>query len=221
MDLCILGGATHPVFPEEVARAWLSLGDSAREKLIADRTSSMVDDGLLVKDTSDGHDYVLSPELGITIAARCRPAFVVTAGAGRNLRPFTFFALSDQVEPMHGLVAEVPAPPPSAVRKHILKRLGPLGWVYTYALVNPDKAAYMLAEWVCKVPPDSASGSQQQPYVVSLFRAGDGITPAVELPVAGDGTTARVTGAGVDGEFDKEGLKGLMLRMFAQGTQTD
>jgi hypothetical protein len=47
MDLCILGGPMHSVFPDAVARAWLGLGDHARQKLINERTADMAKRGML------------------------------------------------------------------------------------------------------------------------------------------------------------------------------
>jgi hypothetical protein len=147
MDLCILGGPKHPVFWEAVTKAWLNLGDHARKKLIEDRTADMVDRGLLIKNSPAGHAYALSPNLGVVLAARCRPAFVVTASAGPHLRPLCLFALGDRAEPMRGLVVEAPISLPDTDRKYPnYKKLGPLGWLYSYALLTPDAAAFMLAE---------------------------------------------------------------------------
>ena len=220
MDLCILGGPKHPMFPEAVTNAWLNLGNHARKKLIEDRTADMVDRGILTKDSPTGHAYALNPDLGVALAARCRPAFIVTAGVGPHLRPLCFFALGDQAEPMQGLVVEVPISLADTDRKYPnYKKFGPLGWLYSYALLMPNEAAFMLAEWVSKVPPDSPRSLEQPPYVVTLFRPGDGLTPTAELSVLGNGTTARVTGAGMSGELDKETLRTVLLDLFGQGTK--
>jgi hypothetical protein len=221
MDLCILGGPKHPVFPEAVTKAWLDLGNHAREKLIEDRTADMVDRGLLTRNSPTGHAYTLSPNLGVVLAARCRPAFIVTAGAGLHLRPLCVFALGDQAEPVRGLVVEAPISIPDSDRKYPnYKKLGPLGWLYSYALLMPSAAAFMLAEWVSSIPPDSPRDPGQPPYVITLFRAGEGLTPTAELSVLGNGTTARVTGAGISGDFDKEALRTVLLDLFGRGTPT-
>jgi hypothetical protein len=221
MDLCILGGPKHPMFPEAVAKAWLNLGDRARKKLIEERTADMVNRGLLTKNSPAGHAYTLSPDLGIALAARWRPAFIVTASAGPHLRPLCLFTLGDQAEPMRGLVLEAPIPLPDNDRKYSnYKKLGPLGWLYSYTLLTPSAAALMLAESVRSVPPGAPSGPRQPPYVVTLFRPGGGLTPAAELSVLGNGTTAQVTGAGICGELDKETLRTVLLNLFGQGTPT-
>jgi hypothetical protein len=207
MDLCILGGPMHSVFPEAVAKAWLGLGDRARQKLIDERTADMAKRGMLTPPRPGGYGYALAPAVGLALAARYRPAFVVTASAGARMRPLCFFALGDQAEPVRGLVIEVPAPPADNRKYPQQKKLGPLGWLYSYALVTPEKAAYMLAEHVSSPPSGVPVGLGQPP----LFRAGGGLQPAAELSVRGDGTTVRVTGASVDGEYDKASLQEILL----------
>jgi hypothetical protein len=34
LDLCVLGGPRHPLFDEDVARAWLGMGDRQRTKVV-------------------------------------------------------------------------------------------------------------------------------------------------------------------------------------------
>lgn len=217
MDLCILGGPMHSVFPEAVAKAWLDLGDRARQKLIDERTADMAKRGMLMPLPSSGYGYALAPALGLALAARCRPAFVVTASTGPHMRPLCFFALGDQTEPMRGLVIEVPTPPADNRKFAQQKKLGPLGWLYSYALVTPEKAAYMLAEHVSSPPSGVPVGPGQPPYAVTLYRTGNGLQPAIELSVLGDGTTAQVTGASVNREYDKPALQQFLLGFFAHG----
>jgi hypothetical protein len=218
IDLCILGGQRHPVFPDVVMRAWLDLSSHARGKLIEKRTADLVERGLLTKNPGRAHAYALSPSLAVALAARCRPAYIVTASAGPDLRPLCLFALGDEAEPVRGLVAEAPIALPGPDREYPnFLNLGPLRWLYSYALLTPDAAALMLAKWVGSVPPDSPRDLQQPPYIVTLIRPEAGPEPAAELSVLGDGATARVTGAGVSGEFDKEALQTVLLDLFATG----
>lgn len=77
------------------------------------------------------------------------------------MRPLCFFALGDQTEPVRGLVIEVPAPAADNRKFPQQKKLGPLGWLYSYA---------------------------------------------------------RVTGASIDGEYDKAALQRILLGLFAYGT---
>ena len=97
-----------------------------RSEVTEQVTTGLVRRGLLIED-SPGHGvrqpgdaYSLKPELGLTLAARCRPAFVVVAkGDRRDLRPRCLFALGDQEDPVQAIVAELPAglPPDRAMQR--------------------------------------------------------------------------------------------------------
>ena len=76
----------HSVFPEAVAKAWLGLGDRARQKLIDERTADMAKRGMLTPPPG-GYGYALAPAVGLALAAGCRPALVVTASAAPRMRP--------------------------------------------------------------------------------------------------------------------------------------
>ena len=93
LDLCVLGGPRHPLFDEEVARAWLRLGDRQRTKVLESVTEFMlgrgllIDEGLRTSARPRSGNYALKPELGLMLAARCRPSFiVVTEAEGQDLR---------------------------------------------------------------------------------------------------------------------------------------
>src|SRR5579875_1177251 len=83
LELCVLGGPKHPLFEEAAAQAWLKLRDRRRKQVITWATESMVKRGLLTENSSSTNGtpgdgtYSLSPALGIALAARCRPAFIV------------------------------------------------------------------------------------------------------------------------------------------------
>jgi len=64
---------------------------------------------------------------------------------------------------VRGLVIEVPAPPADNRKYPQQKKLGPLGWLYSYALVTLEKAAYMLAEHVSSPPSGVPVGPGQPP----------------------------------------------------------
>jgi hypothetical protein len=119
------------------------------------------------------------------------------------MRPLCFFALGDQTKPVRGLVVEVPAPPAGSRKFPQQKKLGPLGWLYSYALVTPEKAAYMLAKHVSSPPSGVPVGSGQPPYVVTLYLPGAAFSPAPSCPSSateppfgypGSASTASTTG---------------------------
>jgi hypothetical protein len=224
LDLCVLGGPRHPLFDEKVARAWLRLGERQRGKLIESATAIMISRGLLidegVRTGARPHSgrYALKPELGLALAARCRPSFiVVTEAEGQDLREPRLFALGDQAEPVRGLVVEMPAglPPDREAAYPGAAKLGPLGWAYRYALVNPDMAAEVLARWTIAPPQRSGSGPPGA-YLVSVFQP-DRENPArSRLRVRGDGARAWV-GCPEDRtetECDAAGLRAVMAGLI-------
>ena len=112
LELCVLGGPRQPLFEEPVAHAWLQLGNRRRKKLIEWVTDGMVDRGLLIEGNAGfspvakGTTYSLKPALGIALAARCRPAFIITGTTDASLRAPRFFALGDRDQPLRRLASK-------------------------------------------------------------------------------------------------------------------
>lgn len=229
LHLCVLGGPRHPLFDESVARAWMKLGNRQRTKFIEAATDSMVGRGLLIDNAprTDFHQhsgtYSLQPELGLMLAARCRPTFIIaTETTVANMRTPRFFALGDQAEPVRGVVMEFPAvsPAESPDDSPPLRHLGPLGWLYRYVLMSRDEAAVVLAKLVIS-PPQVSGGAVPAGYVVSAFRPSEGQnSPGYRLSVQGDGTKARLDGPGpgdqAGTECDVEGLRTVMADLITR-----
>jgi hypothetical protein len=229
LELCVLGGPKHPLFEEPVARAWEQLGNRRRKKTIEWVTEGMVERGLLIRDNSAsslgpvGGTYSLKPELGVALAARCRPTFIVaTETAGSNLRTPRFFALGDQNEPVRGIVAEEPVALPAEVAGDFphVKKIGPLGRFYCYALLSRDKTAAALAAWAIAPPPQRPDVDPGSARVVSLYRRYDGHNPpGIRMHVWGDGTKARLDSPGDSDQdvpkYDLEGLRAVMLDLIS------
>jgi hypothetical protein len=223
LDLCVLGGPRHPLFDEDVACAWLRMGDRQRTKVLDSVTESMlgrgllIDEGLRTSARPRSGSYALQPELGLMLAARCRPSFIVlTAAEDQDLRTVRLFALGDQAEPVRGFVVEMPAAPPPGGSGAFpdARKLGPLGWIYRYVLASPDQAADVLARWTIS-PPRRPGPGVPGAYLVSVYHP-DRMTPAGRrLRVQGDGTAARVE-AGDQGmaEYDVTGLRAVMLGLI-------
>lgn len=224
LDLCVLGGPRHPLFDEKVARAWLRLGERQRGKLIESATEILISRGLLidegVRTGARPHSgrYALKPELGLALAARCRPSFIAVIEAeSQDLRGPRLFALGDQAEPVRGLVVEMPTglPPDREAAYPGTAKLGPLGWAYRYALVNPDMAAEVLARWTI-APPRQSGSSAPGAYLVSVFQP-DRENPArSRLRVRGDGARAWVSGPEdrAETECDAAGLRAVMTGLI-------
>jgi hypothetical protein len=231
LDLCTLDGPRQPLFDERVTHAWLQVADRRRRKLVEEVTAGMVQRGLLLGNTpqrgtgKDLDSHALKPELGLMLAARCRPAFIVTAaGEGPGLRPVNLFALGDQAEPVRGIVAELPAglPPDRAARYPGARKLGPLGWLYNYALVSPLNAAEILARWTLR-PPAQPGDAFPARYLVSAYRPDQEQPLGYHLRVRADGSRAVVDG--LAGEyagppsFDLEGLQAVMLNLLTEASR--
>jgi len=228
LELCALGGPRHPLFEEPVARAWDQLGNLRRKKLTEWVTEGMVERGLLIEGNagfspvSKGTTYSLKPALGIALAARCRPAFIVTTEtADAGLRTPRFFALGDQDHPLRGVVVEEPAALPADMAggyPHV-KKFGPLGRMYRHVLLSPQKAAEALAEVAISPPPQPPAAGQAPGWTVSFYRRYDGRNPiGYQLTVCGDGTRGRLVRPGRDvvgtAEYDFGGLTAVMLTLI-------
>ena len=230
LELCVLGGPRHPLFEEAVARAWMQLGNRRRGKVIEWVTEGMVERGLLIEGRPrtgywqpDVH-YALKPELGVMLAARCRPAFVViTEVAGQNLRAPRFFALGDQAEPVRGIVAELPTALPADIAGDFpnVGKLGPLGRFYRHVLLSPDKAAGVLADLAIS-PPLPAGEAAPSAWLVSAYHPDSKSPFSYRLSVRGDGIKARLDGPGTGGgdlagtSCDVEGLRSVMLDLITR-----
>jgi hypothetical protein len=233
LELCVLGGPKHPLFEEPVARTWEQLGNRQRKKIIEWVTEGMVKRSLLIENTPasgpkhGGDTYSLKPELGIALAARCRPTFiVVTETAASNLRTPRFFALGDQDEPVRGIVAEEPVALPAEVAGDFphVKKLGPLGRFYRYALFSHGKTAEALAAWAIAPTPQRPDVDASSARMVSLYQRYDGRNPAgIRLRVWGDGTKARLDSQGAGdqatAEYDLDGLRTVMLDLITAPAQ--
>jgi hypothetical protein len=222
LELCVLDGPRQVLFDEAVARAWGSLDDDAREAAISVVTQDLVDRGLLLGPGA-ADTYAVSPELGLVLAAKTRPAFaVLTQIEGAEVRTMKMYALGDETEPMQAMVAELPEAAPPGDFPHV-RKLGVFAWFYRYVLLSPETAANVLATWAIAPPPPSRKKlSRRRPErIVSIFshRPGQDLR-RLDVTVRGDGQTARLSrdgrpqpGPGVD----EAGLRQAMIDLFSAG----
>ena len=230
LELCVLDGPRHPVFDQRVAQAWTRVTDRRRRKVTEEVTAGLVRRGLLIdgapqQPVQAGGSYSFKPELGLMLAARCRPAFVVLAKGDRDdLRPLSLFALGDQADPTQAIVAELPTalPPDRAAHYPDTRKLGPLGWIYRYVLVSMTNAADLLARWTM-TPPAQPRDAAPVPYLVSAYRPDRQDPAGYHLRVRGDGTRAVVDGPGVvssqPAQHDLEQLREIMLDLLARASR--
>jgi hypothetical protein len=221
VELCVLGGPKHSYFDEVSARAWLALKDRPRVKLLQKYTQTLVDRGLLLPDPAaprKGHaqSYALSAELGIVLAARCRPSFIIATGvSGAQLRQPVAFALGDESDPLQALVLETPVLL-DADRK-TTSQLGPLAQCSAYVLGTREWTAGYLADWMIEHAPRRPDVQHDAPRVISRYQpAGDKGEAGYRISVRGDGTTARVdSGPGQQPrQCDRDELRAVMLGLL-------
>jgi len=222
-DLCMLGGPKHPFFWEPLATAWLGLRPRDRNGYIETRTRGMIEDGRLIEIAAGnshhpGARYAVSPELGILLAARSRPTFVIASHFSSQLAPLSLFGVGDETEPVRGVVMAVPVAPPGKAEEPA--KPSPVTDVFDHILTTTIHAAEFLADRVIRPAPAKNHFQKQPPRLVALFRPGDGLAPAAELSILGNGATAQVTGPGISGDLDKESLRTVLLDLFGQGTPT-
>lgn len=197
VELCVLGGPVHSYFDEVSAQTWLTLPDRNRSKLMQTYTETLVNRGLLLPEPTNGDaagssSYALSTELGVVLAARCRPSFIVATDiAGAKLRQPVIFALGDEQDPAQAMVTETPVL--LDVDSKTKKQLGPLTQGSAYVLSTRKFTADYLADWMIRPVPNRPGVPRDAARVISLYRPVDDRGKAgYRLSVRGDGTTANI-----------------------------
>jgi hypothetical protein len=189
-DLCVLGGPRQAAFPEAMTNAWAQLADEDRQSLTRSSTARLLAEGLLLHvPGGEDADYPVSPELGVILAARSQPAYLVVVQRQDSPLPgLSLFALGDNGRPVQAIVTEilVKAPPAGA---------GPLRCIYGYQLVSTASAASLLADWTIGKAEKARRWSREPARLVTrYFPADDRDRIGQRITVHGDGNTARVTG---------------------------
>lgn len=133
-DLCALGALGHPLLDESAISWWNAQPD--REAAARRGYDHMVRRKMIDPETRRVH-----PELGVILAARARPAFIVVIRARPDggTAPGRFLGIADETAGLHAVLGET-APP--GEHKHY-EELGPL---YIYELASPSKAGQTLAD---------------------------------------------------------------------------
>jgi hypothetical protein len=223
LELCWLGGPAPPRFDEMPARAWTRLGRQQRRLVAEEATRGLGRRGLLAGSTSRTSPgppigtCALTPELGLVLAARRRPAFVVIVQAeDRQPRTVRLFAVGDQAEPVRGFVLETPGLPPNpGLHFAEVSKLGPLSWFYRYVLVSRDMAADALAQWTVS-PPLRPGAPAWMGWLVSVWYPGRKNPAGHRLRIRGDGTKACLDGLhqSASAQYDAGGLRGVLLDLL-------
>jgi len=192
MDLCALGGPAQALLPMPLVRAWTRTNQADRDVIIKRSTERLERKGQLVPQPGMP-GYALSPELGIILAARSRPAYAILAQVlGRPALELGVFGLADGGEWASLAVLEFLVKVPS---REFPAPFVPLATVYEYGLVPADRAASMLAEWAIQPVGENGRSSRVAARTLTRYQpSGDQYRINSRISVHGDGTTARVAG---------------------------
>lgn len=217
LHLFALGAVSRVGFDAEAARIWFSRSQEERDDETQSVLSGFAARGMLHQsgDSSQeptGQHYRLSPPLGLIVAARARPSFIVACEVEKHphLREPVCYGVSGQANSVQTVVIEWPVRPPEG-HEIGLSRLGPFGRLNRYVLATVDCAAEILAEWAM-LPTTKPRIGKQPVRAISMSRhdaGGDAMR--ARIAVRSDGTHARLvacseTGADVPAECDRQDL---------------
>jgi hypothetical protein len=227
LELCSLGVPAHPLFDEMPARAWTRRGRLQRSQDMNQAAQGLLRRGLLIDTTSRAgpeqpvQTCAMTPELGLVLAARRRPAFAVIGQAeDHQPRTLRLFAPGDEAEPARGFVLEEPGLPLNPERHFAeVTKLGPLGWFYRYVLLSRDMAAAALAHWTVS-PPLRPAAAASSGWLVSAWYPDRNTPPRYRLRIRGDGIKADLDGLAQGGptQYDVEGLHAVMVDLLTTWT---
>lgn len=232
MELCTLGAPKQVLFDEAVTLAWLDMAKRRRRKIMELTTEGLVNRGLLTaveatrrSGTTELDSYTMDPALGIAVAARSRPAFVVTTEvSGTPVRAPRMYGVGDEEVQVRGIVVELPIQRPPGDFP-FLEKMGVLGRFYRYVLVSGVAAADQLAEWADKPAPEAtrAKDGRLPSRLVSVYRHEEGrdflgFTTAFRH----DGERAQLLMDGAEdgdvaGTYDRDGLRKIMSDLLVLG----
>lgn len=150
-ELCALGALTWPLLDEHALRWWDAQPD--REEAARRGYDHMVRRNMI--DPASGRVH---PQLGIIIAARSRPAFVVILRDhpdSADALPSRFLGIMDESAGLRAVLMETVPPIVTRINEHI----GPL---HVYELSAPGKCARTIADFA----------SRGERLVIDVYRPG-------------------------------------------------
>jgi hypothetical protein len=215
-ELCVLGGAEHPVCWEALKDAWQQLDPAGRQQLAETGTARLLHRGL-IKEQPAGRGvralffpacYKPSAELGILLSARASPASVIATHHESRSPGVAYFQRQGTI------VEEIP------------ERAGngtagtPLDVIFSYRLLTPAFAAGELARWALK--PVRAAPRQPAPPRLICFSAGAGSDrpQSYQLAIHGNGQQAHVQGPDISANLDRQALTRFMTDLVIKWTET-
>jgi hypothetical protein len=148
-EVFALGALAHPLIDAAALRWWNAQPDQAA-------TALRGYDQLARRGMIDPATGRIHPQLGVILAGRARPAFilVIRATPDGDPAPGRFLGIADQVAGLRAVLGETRAPLGEALAP-LGKALAPAereetGLVYSYELIGPAQAAGLLAALTAK-----------------------------------------------------------------------
>lgn len=169
LDLCrltddeqtLLGGLSWALGDADVAVSWSQLSEADRQaRLVAARRALLARGEASISEGDVATDVLTpGPALGLVLAARARPTYVVLAGGTERsalLGP-RLYALVDEAVGLRGLVVELT-----------------VDSIHDYRLLTPEHAARSLTQWARRALTTSDLGEQVRGLGVEILRHRDG-----------------------------------------------
>lgn len=209
-DLCVLGATEHPVCWEALKTAWLQFNQEERERVTQSRTLAMFRRGLIIQQPPGRGVYALflpaykvSASLGILIAARKSPAFMIATHHESRTPAVTYFQLRES----NAVVQEIPE---RADNDAAGQPPTPLELTFSYRLSTQAFAAAELARWALK-PVPAARYKPKPPRLISFFAPTDEGSPlSYQLTVHAHGKKAHVDAPDVSANLTAQELTAFM-----------
>jgi hypothetical protein len=217
VDLCALGGASHPTCWEPLKSAWQQLDLCRREQLTETSTQAMRDRDLLIEQPAgrgvaaliNPGCYKMSSKLRILLSARESPAFMIATHHESRTPAVTYF----QPKATNVIVQEIPEradhDAPESPRS-------PLDVMFSYRLSTQAFAAAELARWALK-PVPAARFKPKPPRLICFFgRTERGRQASHQLTIHRNGKKAHVDAPDVAADFTSQ-----QLTRFLAGVVTE
>lgn len=223
-ELCTLGAMQASLIDEDAWNWWTGKAEAEREALSSATLKFLTHRKLLdpPDPASEGpaaENVALRvrPDLGVILAGRTRPAFIVLSreGAEGTPRDMRLYGIADEEYGLRAVLAE------EATHRNA-EWMGP---AYLYLLASPAEAAMSLVRWINR--PAGRTLRRRPPKVVDVYRANVGDGPArdhIEVTREGPaGYRVTRTRAGQPAEppadCDETGLHRLLTAVMTDGSR--
>ena len=218
-ELCMLGGAEHPVCWEALKDAWQQLDPAGRQQLAETGTARLLHRGL-IKEQPAGRGiralffpacYKPSAELGILLSARESPASVIATHHESRSPGVAYFQRQGTI------VEEIPE---RAGNGTAGAARSPLDVIFSYRLLTLAFAADELARWALK-PVRAARRQPAPPRLICFSGGAESDSPqSYQLAIHGNGQQAHVEGPDVSANLDRQVLTRFMTDLVIKWTET-